>query len=256
MDNMPDLIFVKDRDGQFLTVNAALLEALKANSLADVLGKDERDFSASEFAERLVADDRRVMASGKPLLDREERTYDSAGGEKWFLTTKIPLHDAGGNVTGLVGIGRNITQRKRAEQLMQRQALEARLLYQATTLAGQTSSFTEALQKCTDLVCELTDWPIGHVYLPDEKRKTLVPTPIWHKADDERFAEFQAATEQTRYQRGNGLPGRIWERKKAQWIRSIRDDAGFSLRDAVRGSRHPRRVWLSNYDRGRSGRRA
>jgi hypothetical protein len=139
----------------------ALLDILNVESLDDVVGKDDRDFWPAELAEPYRADDRRVMESGESLFDREEKSGDSAGNETWLLTTKVPVYDASGEVSGLVGIGRNITKRKLAQQQMQRQTLEARLLYHSTTLAGQTSSFTEALQGCTDLVCELTGWPVG-----------------------------------------------------------------------------------------------
>ena len=227
MDNIPDLVWVKDRNGNFLTVNAALLTAMSVESLEDVVGKDDREFWSPELAEHYRADDRQVMESDEALIDREEQIDGAAGAETWLLTTKVPVHDPAGNVTGLVGIGRNITKRKNAEQQIQRQTLEARLLYQATTLAGQTSSFSEALQGCTDLVCNLTGWPVGHVYLPDEDRRSLSPTQIWHKSDPERFAEFEAITEQTRFQSGVGLPGQVWEQRRPHWIRNVQTDSNF-----------------------------
>ena len=227
MDNIPDLVFVKDRNGKFLTVNAALLKVMSADSLDDVVGKDDRDFWSPELAEHYRTDDRQVMESGEALVDREEQIGDATQTETWLLTTKVPVCDPNGKVSGLVGIGRNITKRKLAEEQIQRQTLEARLLYQATTLAGQTSSFTEALQGCTDLVCDLTGWPIGHVYLPDEERRLLCPTQIWHKSDDKRFVDFEAVTEQTRFKSGIGLPGRVWEHRGPQWIRNVQTDSNF-----------------------------
>lgn len=227
MDNVPDLVFVKDRQRRFLTVNAALLKILNVDSVDEVVGKEDADLMPLELAERYAEDDEKVLSTGLPLVDREERSTEQDGNETWLLTTKVPFRDARGRITGLVGIGRNITKRKLAEQQMQRQTLEARLLYEATTLAGQTSSFTDALQGCTDLVCDLTGWPIGHVYLPDEERRKLVPTPIWHKADDDRFSEFQAVTEQTRFEKGIGLPGRVWEHMSPQWIGNVQTDSNF-----------------------------
>lgn len=224
MDNIPDLVFVKDREGKFLTVNESLLKILKATSLEDVVGRDDSDFSPIELAERYMADDIRVMNSGEPLIDREERSSDAEGNDTWILTTKVPLYDSDGSVSGLVGIGRNITKRKLAEQETQRQALEARLLYQSTTLAGQTSSFREALQGCTDLVCELTGWPIGHVCLPDEARRVFVPTDIWHEMNDPRLAQFKAATEQSKFAQGVDLPGRVWQKASPEWVPNVQAD--------------------------------
>ena len=227
MDNVPDLVFVKDLSGSFLTVNMALQKVLQAESVDDVVGKDDRDFFPAELAEKYRTDDRQVMESGEALIDREERSTDSDGNETWLLTTKVPLYDGNGLVSGLVGIGRNITTRKQAQQQMERQALEARLLYHATTLAGQTSSFTEALQGCTDLVCELTGWPIGHVCLPDEERRALVPTQIWHGADHDRLADFLEMTERTRVESGIDLPGWVWEHREPKCISNVQADTNF-----------------------------
>ena len=216
MDNIPDLVWVKDPQGNVLTVNAALVKAMRVDSTADVIGKDDYDFWPAELADMYRADDRQVMESDEALIDREELIDGVAGTESeetWLLTTKVPVHDPSGRVSGLVGIGRNITKRKLAETELRRQTLEARLLYESTSLAGQISSFSEALQGCTDLVCDLTGWPIGHVYLPDEERHFLCPTKIWHRSDDARFDEFQSVNEHTRFACGVGLPGLIWEHR-------------------------------------------
>lgn len=227
MDNVPDLIFIKDRQGRFLTVNEALLRAMRRKSLNDVIGRTDADFWPSPLAKRYMEDDERVMASGAALVDREERSTDAEGRDIWLLTTKVPLYNSNGDVSGLVGIGRNITVRKRAEQETERQALEAKLLYHATTLAGQTSSFRQALQGCIDLVCELNDWPIGHVYLPDDDGHTLNPTDIWHRTDDHRFSLFQQVTEEARVTRGVDLPGRVWQERIPQWIPDAKSDLNF-----------------------------
>lgn len=231
MDNIPDLVFVKDREGKFLTVNAALLQMMNAASLDDVVGKDDRDFWAGELAEHFRKDDRRIIETGKGMIDVEERMTDATGDEMWLLTTKIPVHNKRQQVTRLVGIGRNITSRKLAEKKLQRQTLEARLLYQATTLAGQTSSFSEALQGCVDLVCQLTGWPVGHVYIPDDEGHRLVPTQIWHNSDGTRFREFASVTEQTRLALGEGLPGRVWQTRTPVWICDVLNDENFPRAD-------------------------
>ncbi|MCA9044993.1 MAG: PAS domain-containing protein [Planctomycetaceae bacterium] len=226
MDNLPDLIFVKDREGKFLTVNAAMLRLMKASSSEDVIGRDDRDFWSPELAEHFMSDDRRIMESGQGINDLEEQAVDAEGNESWLLTTKVPFRDSEGNVAGVLGIGRDITRRKLAEQQMRRQTLEARLLYQSTTLAGLTSSFTEALQGCTDLVCELTGWPVGHVYLPDEERQVLEPTDIWHHTDDDRFQKFRQVTEESVLKPGVGLPGRIWNNQRPCWVRNMQEETG------------------------------
>ena len=116
IDNVPDLIFIKDRAGRFVAVNAAMLRVLKVNSDEEVIGKTDFDFSPPELAANYVADDQMVMRSGEPMIDQEEVSPVADGGEAWLLTTKVPLRNKQGAVTGLVGIGRDITNRKRTEQ--------------------------------------------------------------------------------------------------------------------------------------------
>ena len=115
IDNMPDLIFVKDTDGRFITVNKSLLPVLNVKGVEDVVGKTDFDFSPPELAAHYQEDDLNVLRSGKELINREEGTVHSDGSEGWLLTTKVPVRDANGEVVGLVGIGRDITKRKRAE---------------------------------------------------------------------------------------------------------------------------------------------
>ena len=124
MDHIPDWIFVKDTQGRFVTANTSLLETLGVTSLDEAIGKTDFDFMEAELAQHYAEDDDAVVTSGDPLVNREEIGKDPDGNEFCLLTSKIPLRDANGSVTGLVGICRNITKRKRAEEEL-RQAKEA-----------------------------------------------------------------------------------------------------------------------------------
>ena len=116
IDNVPDLIYVKDRAGRFVTANAALLRLLKLDNPSELVGKNDYDFSPPELACNYVADDQIVMRTREALLDREESHKAKSGDDIWLLTTKVPLVDEKGNVNGVVGIGHDITARKRAER--------------------------------------------------------------------------------------------------------------------------------------------
>ena len=115
INNVPDLIYVKDRAGRFVTANASLIRLFKLASPEELLGKTDYDFSPPELACNYVTDDQNVMRSGEPLLDREESHQSEDGRPFWLLTTKVPLRNAEGEVIGVVGIGHDITERKKAE---------------------------------------------------------------------------------------------------------------------------------------------
>ena len=110
IDNVPDLIFLKDRHGRFINGNQALLDALKVDSIDDMIGKTDFDFFPPEMAANYVADDQMTMRDGTPLYGREETTSDSEGNVMWLSTSKVPLFDDAGEVTGLVGIARDVTK--------------------------------------------------------------------------------------------------------------------------------------------------
>ena len=128
IDNVPDLIYVKDRAGRFITANASLLKLLGLNSPEQIKGKTDYDFSPAEMACQYVADDQNVMREQKPLIDREESHPTEKGEWLWLLTTKVPLFSESrenGNrenenreVVGVVGISHDITARKNANEKM------------------------------------------------------------------------------------------------------------------------------------------
>lgn len=115
MDHLPDHVYVKDTNGRYIIVNEATKKALGANSVEEARGKTSSEFQNVEFGDRQKVDDWRVLQSRKPLIDREDQLRYENGEVKWILTSKIPLEDSEGRVTGLVGIDRNITSLKQSE---------------------------------------------------------------------------------------------------------------------------------------------
>ena len=89
--------------------------------MQDVLGKTDLESYAHEMAEEYWAVDQQVLNSGKSVLNHEEEGLDAEGHPVWILTSKVPLQDAQGGVKGLVGVGRDITERKRAEERIEKQ---------------------------------------------------------------------------------------------------------------------------------------
>ncbi len=125
-DAMPDYIYVKDADGRLLLSNQAHLGQLGITTQEGAVGKTDADFFPSELAAQYHADDQAVIASGQPLVNREERTQDWEGNGQWLLTTKIPFRDNQGRVVGLVSVGRDVTKHHLLEeQFRQAQKLEA-----------------------------------------------------------------------------------------------------------------------------------
>jgi PAS domain S-box-containing protein len=120
IDNVPDFIYVKDAESRFLVANASLARSMGLKSPQDVLQKTDFDFYPKELAAIFYEDEREVIRSGKAMFNREEEGVDRQGNATWLLTTKVPLFDKTGQVTGIAGVGRDITRRREVEREMQR----------------------------------------------------------------------------------------------------------------------------------------
>lgn len=115
IDNLPVTIYVKDAECRKIIANKADLEVIGVESEKDIFGKTDLETFGHDIGERGYLDDKRVIESGIPVLNREEDFYDNEGTQKWLLTSKIPITDEKGQPMGLVGIGRDITEQKLAQ---------------------------------------------------------------------------------------------------------------------------------------------
>ncbi len=118
IDAVPDNLFAKDLQSKFTLANQAV--ACSMGTTCDALvGKDDFDFFPPAMAQSFYDDDQAVMRTGKPLLNKEEPAVDIATGEiRWLLTSKVPVHNLDGQIIGLVGVGRDISARRQAEQAL------------------------------------------------------------------------------------------------------------------------------------------
>ena len=232
MNHLPDVIFIKDRAGRFRLTNPALNHFYGCTSSNELVGKTDFDFIPDAIARKFAEDDQRVMNSGEPLIDREECNIGPDGAVHWMLTSKIPLQDAQSEVVGIVGIGRDVTRLKIAQDAATRKAMEVDLLYQATSLARDTDSLDDALSGCLKIVCDLTDWDAGHVLWPakttDENGngngRELESTGIWHPPNSPELTTFREHSESSTIQKGKSLSGRVWDRREPLWVSNLQHD--------------------------------
>ena len=116
IDNLPDAIYIKDLQGRTTLANRADLDTIGTRNEAEVLGKTDWELLPVEVANKTSADDRQILQSGQPLINREELIVNRLGEQRWLLTTKLPYRDENGKIIGLMGIGHDITNRKQLEE--------------------------------------------------------------------------------------------------------------------------------------------
>jgi len=135
IDAIPDYIFAKDREGRFLISNQAHTNATRATSSDELIGKTANDVFSPALATQFHDDDDKVMSLNQPHINLERRSVDALGNDIWVSTTKVPLHDENQNIIGLVGISRDITERKQATQTIKRTESRFRMLIETASVA-------------------------------------------------------------------------------------------------------------------------
>jgi PAS domain S-box-containing protein len=121
IDNVPDRIYAKDRESRFIVCNEAMIRRMGLTSMNEIVGKSDFELLPREMAERFRADELKVIQSGVPIVNREEPLEIEDGRiTRWNLATKAPLLDGSGNRVGIVGVGREITDLKLAEEALRR----------------------------------------------------------------------------------------------------------------------------------------
>jgi diguanylate cyclase (GGDEF)-like protein/PAS domain S-box-containing protein len=122
VDTMPDHIYVKDRDSRFIMTNKAHAAHFGLRDPADQLGKTDFDFYDFDVAQALRAEELRIMESGQPQVGAVEDQSALAGRPYWLQSTKVPIV-RDGQVIGMMGISRDITELKLVQEHLSHQAL-------------------------------------------------------------------------------------------------------------------------------------
>jgi len=140
IDSIPALIYAKDSQSRFIACNVLAARGM-GTTPAEAIGKTDFDFFPQEMATGFFLDEQAVIRSGDPLIEREESVLDrSSGIMRYFATTKVPYRDQKGNIIGIVGIGRDITDRKLADERIRHLAT-----HDCLTDLPNRASFSEAL---------------------------------------------------------------------------------------------------------------
>lgn len=129
--SMPDAIFFKDREHRFTRVNDGVAKLIGVESADAVVGKRLSELVEPEHAARIEAMERDLFADGKPRRDLLH-LEDNAFGRRWMSTTKAAIRSASGQVRGLVGISRDVTERVLTEQALRTSEERLRLAFSAS----------------------------------------------------------------------------------------------------------------------------
>ncbi|MBT3360405.1 MAG: PAS domain S-box protein [Rhodospirillales bacterium] len=227
LDNTAEGIITIDERGIIDTANPAA-EEMFGYAVSELLGKNVAMLlppgSRSEhfgYVENSQLHTSRIISQSRDLEGCRK------DGTLFPLDLNVSHMNIGGKRM-FVGILRDISERKQAEKNLKKGRAQADILHAIAVGANEAESTDQLIQLCLDMVCKFAGWPIGHGYVRSRgATDTLVSSRIWHLEDPERFALFKEVTEDTVFEKGVGLPGRILAAGEPAWIRNVADDVNF-----------------------------
>jgi two-component system sensor histidine kinase UhpB len=116
IDHLPDSIYVKDTQSRFIITNRAELSLIGAKTEEETIGKTVNHYLDNKSAVEHMKNDKKLLETGTALINQEEYVVNKNGEIKWLLTTRVPLQEDDERIIGLVGISRDITDRKKIEE--------------------------------------------------------------------------------------------------------------------------------------------
>jgi len=170
IDGSTSPIFLKDKEGKFITINAAL-ERMLGKSRQELKGKTDYDIVPKELADYWRSHDARVMATGKAI--QIEEIADLSDGHHIFLANKFPLVDAHGQVYGVGAISHDITERKRAEEALQKNKERFEILSETVSQLLGTDELQSVVNELCQKIMTFLDCHAFFNYLVDEEKGRL-----------------------------------------------------------------------------------
>jgi PAS domain S-box-containing protein len=174
MDNVPDYIYFKDRESRFIRTTKAHARAFGLSDPAEVVGKSDFDFFTEKHARPAYEDEQRIVRTGEPMLNVEERETWPDRPDTWVLTSKMPLRDEAGNIVGTFGISTDITERRRTQEALGRRARQLQTVAEVSREATAILDVNQLLDRVVNLVSDGFGFYHAGIFLLDESRQYAV----------------------------------------------------------------------------------
>ena len=166
LDSIPDIIFIKNNDCQYISGNNAYLKYLGIASENELIGKTDLSFFKNSIAEQFLKEEKEIIKSGIPSIKIIESTSHYFGFQKWFSTSKIPIKDNTNKIIGIFCFCRDITEQKDTEEALLKVTseveqinftLEQKILERTSQLAINEERYKIIIEKTGQLVYDTSN---------------------------------------------------------------------------------------------------
>lgn len=193
------------------------------------------------FMTRAHPDDRdRLTRALEEALERcqdfmiDFRFTTTSGDVRWMHGRGQPITAEAGHPVRMRGTGHDITEQKRMQAALVKEAVLLRGLLQTVAVAAnEATTVSGAIEVAVDQICAFTGWPVGHASISNEQGEPLTSMGIWHLDDRQRFESFRKATEAASLLPGVGLWRDLMTSRAPAWVLDVAADESFTRRDAA-----------------------
>jgi len=164
MDSAADAIYFKDTESRFVRVNQVSARQLAVPTPSDAIGYTDADLEGQEAAQEFLDEESRILATGEPLVGKIQRDMGPTvepGSAIWTHVTKVPMHDADGEVVGLVGVNRDVTEFVQAQEALTESERQRAMLVQRIVTVQEEEQARIARELHDQVGQELTSVLLG-----------------------------------------------------------------------------------------------
>jgi PAS domain S-box-containing protein len=173
MDNIPDSVYFKDTKSRFVRINKTQAKILGLNDSKDAIGKTDYDFQPFDLAQEFEEEEKRIFATGQPVVNRIELNPTGDGKPRWLSSTKVPVSDSAGRLMGIIGLSRDVTEQKLAEEQEQRRRDMLEKIIKLGQYVTEVQDIRSTLQRIWRSVRYDLKFDRLGIYLYDAKQRAM-----------------------------------------------------------------------------------
>jgi PAS domain S-box-containing protein len=191
LNTLPQIIYFKDAEGRFTLVSRSLAEFHELDDPEQMIGKSDFDFHAHADALQYQRDEQQIMSSGKPIIEKEERCIGPTGRVRWYLSTKVPIRGATGQIVGIAGSSHDITDRRKVDAALRESEERFRRVFESDIIGIHFWDADGNVTQANDAYLRMIGYTRHELETRHVRWRDLTP-PEFASQDDQAIAQMKS----------------------------------------------------------------